>query len=159
MQYPLVLSLRRLQRRIHRALQEQMFRLGRLQVRARRNWPGFVLWLRSLLIFPLWLSFEAYIAGWTFLERHLDSRASRESLFLQRLAFCLLASLTAGQFVLLMWAQVQPSLWTVALSASHGLAVHFFWERGRKWCLRQAGFWPPRAIDPQNPYAGLDFGS
>jgi hypothetical protein len=132
--------------------------LTRFRARAVIGIPGFLRWMRSILILMLWISFEAYIWGWEIIKRRAGKSLGQQANGWQRLVYCLALSLTGGQFVLLLLTRAHLSIWTMLLCAAHGLAVHIFWHRGVRWCKQQLGVRPTRGFDPQNPFAGLDLG-
>jgi hypothetical protein len=120
--------------------------------------PACLRWLRSAALFPLWLSFEAYVAGWEWLEREGKRRWNLEVRDRHYLLYCLALSLTVTQTFCLRWVHAGPSSASVLLSIAHGLATYLFWKRGRRWCRQLIGVRPRRYYDLANPHAGLDFG-
>lgn len=118
----------------------------------------FFLWLRTVLLFLLWVSFEAEIRAWDWLKGAMSRNPQHNSGDWHRLVFCAAVSLTAVQLVFL-FAGMYLSVWAYALCAGHGIAVHLFWEKGRRWSKRRAGLRPSRFIDPENKYGGLDLPS
>ena len=109
-------------------------------------------WARTVLIGPLWISFEAYAAIWNCIQpRSLTLRKHRAGL-------CVVLSLTFGH--LLLWSiGMRPSIWTVCLCAVHGVVVHWRWQGGLRWCRWQLRIRPSRFVDLERPFAGLDLGN
>ncbi len=126
--------------------------------RVRGYWPTVLLGMRWALIAPLYLSFAGYLHAWRICEPHIRQVLGVPTSSGQRLLFCLLLSWLLGHGLLRQMA-IPVSWSTLLLCTAHALVVHYLGSRGRRWCKRQLGFRPARHIDPEKPFAGLDFGN
>lgn len=115
-------------------------------------------WLRTLLIFLVWLSLEAPIRTWGLFQRvrPMPIGSINGS---HRAFFCMAFSLTVVQTAVLVLTGLHLNFWLCILCALQGLVVHLVWDKGTRWCRRQMGLRPRRSFDPNNPYAGLDLGN
>lgn len=145
--------------RWHLALWIQVDQIALMGLRLRlKRTVGLTLgWLRSVLIFPLWISFELPTALWNELERRASSSWSIRLRGWHRFLFCIVLSLTGVQVGLLLLAGVQLAAWTVLLSAGHGLALHLLWRKAARWGGQIMGARPVLYADDQEAFANLDF--
>lgn len=121
--------------------------------------PRMLRWLQALLLGPIWMSFEGYIALWKRLESSAKRQLNIQVNNWYRALYCLVLSLTVAQFALMILAQVPLSSGTMGLSLLHGLAIQVFWERGRRWTKRRLGLRSLPSSDPKRPFDSLDLGN
>jgi hypothetical protein len=144
--------------RLRQARRAAVRRLVHLLRTAWRGLPGLLRWIRSVLLVPLWLSFELYIRTWERLERRMRGRSTLQVRSWHRALFCLAVSLTAWQAGMLLVSGASLSEWTMIFSAAHGVAVCIWWKRGVRWFRAVLGVRPVRSASA-NPWAGLDLGN
>ncbi len=120
---------------------------------------AFVRWLWTILLAPVYISFEVYMATWAFWVRRTNINAGLQSDGWQRGLFCLVLSLTLGQGILLTLTRMPCSTWSFLVCGMHGVAVHVLWKRGQRWCRQQLGIRPTRSANPNKPWDALDFGN
>jgi len=118
---------------------------------------GALRWFRSVLLAPLWISFELYIALWDYLERRNHGKY-RLRLW-HRSLFCLALSCTVGLAVLLVITGLSVNEGTFLFSGVHGLALFLTWKRGARWLRKMLGARPMRPMNSNNAYEGLDLGN
>lgn len=128
-----------------------------LRLRIKRSVRPCLVWLRSVLLFPLWVSFEIPIALWSELRHRASHRLGIRLHSWQRLLFCLALSLIGVQFVFLLVIGAHLSLWTILLCAGHGLAVQFLWKKGTRWFHQILSVRPVLYADAWEAWEQMEF--
>lgn len=143
--------------RIQRALRLMARRITGRSAAIGPRLVGAFRWLGSVLLAPLWTSFEAYVMLWESLERRTNGKHHLRTW--QRGLFCLALSLLLGLgvFPLAMGWSASPLM--LGLSVLHGVLVFVAWKRGARWLRKILGVRPVRPLNPNNVYAGLDLGN
>lgn len=132
-------------------------RLMGLRLQVKRSVRSCLRWLRSVFLFPLWISFEIPIALWDELEYRASRTWGMHLLSWHRFLFCLVVSLTVVQFGCLRLSGAHLGPFTVLLSGAHGLALQFLWRKGARWCEQILGVRPIIYADDQEAYDHLEF--
>lgn len=114
-------------------------------------------WLGSVLLAPLWISFEVYVMLWESIGRRMNGK--RRLRTWQRGLFCLALSLLLGLGVFTLTVGWSASPLTLGLSVLHGVMVFVVWKRGARWLRKILRVRPVRPVSPKDAYAGLDLGN